>query len=115
MCDREDCPQVIEGGRKVCRRCRENKLYSEFTSTTGRADGHQIWCKSCVHINDVTKKRWVRINCEEYPKHKAYATREDAEVSRNYSELEFWGSGIEVVECNGHFHWTRIKQRRGSV
>ena len=47
---------------KVCRRCKQEKLISEFSKSAAREDGLQHWCKECLNKanRDSRKKKALK-------------------------------------------------------
>lgn len=48
--------KVVPKGKKTCSKCREVKLYSEFSKSPNRADGHDNQCKLCKKKNYIKRK-----------------------------------------------------------
>lgn len=89
-------PKAIDG-RKVCSKCRERKLVTEFSKDNSRVDGLSYQCKTCVRTyqqsteGKAANKRYYKANREEIlAQHKEYDATEVGKAVQRMANKRYY-------------------------
>ena len=89
---------------KVCKRCKEEKDFCEFSVRTARGDGLDSWCKNCYRDASTKRNRTKKGKLKVIYSHQVQKSRERNHYPPTYTKKEFVNRYLNDLDFERHYY-----------